>query len=60
MTEAQAIEAIRAVTRANERLIRDTYGTYKKGITPLPGTMGHMVYLCWRMAEQLGYEPEED
>ena len=59
MEERRIIEAIKGVTRVNDKLITDTYNTYKKGVIPLPGTIPHMVYMCWRMAEELGLVDDE-
>ena len=60
LKEKQVIEAIKAVTKVNERTIRDVWNSYQQAVVPLPGTIQHMIYMCWRMAEELGYEQETD
>lgn len=54
------MESIRRVTGANDRLIRDTWNTYHRGVKPLPGTIPYSVYICWRLIEELRYDEAEE
>lgn len=59
MLNQQVIDAVCKVARVSERTVKDAENARRLDVRPLPGTVQHMVYICLRMAEELGYGRED-